>query len=102
AGFVAATWLRGISTILVPTTVLGMVDARIGGKTGINTNEGKNLVGAFHAPHAVIIDPLLIGDLSKNEILTGFADVIKYGFIARPAMLDLMESSFEASITPGT
>ncbi|MBX3312020.1 MAG: 3-dehydroquinate synthase [Microbacteriaceae bacterium] len=102
AGFVAATWLRGISTILVPTTVLGMVDASIGGKTGINTNEGKNLVGAFHAPHAVIIDPLLIGDLSKNEILTGFAEVIKYGFIARPAMLDLMENSFEASVTPGT
>lgn len=102
AGFVASTWLRGISSILIPTTVLGMVDASIGGKTGINTNEGKNLVGAFHAPDRVIIDPLLIGDLSNNEILTGFAEVIKYGFIAKPEMLDLIENNFEAAITPGS
>src|ERR1700712_2128602 len=69
AGFVAATWLRGVRVIQVPTTVLAMVDAAVGGKTGINTAEGENLVGAFWAPAAVIVDLDLLATLSKNEIL---------------------------------
>ena len=67
AGFVAATWLRGVEVVQVPTTVLGMVDAAIGGKTGVNTAEGKNLVGAFWAPRAVLCDLDLLDSLSRNE-----------------------------------
>jgi 3-dehydroquinate synthase len=91
AGFVAATWLRGVKLIQVPTTLLGMVDAAIGGKTGINTSEGKNLVGAFHAPAKVIIDLDTLQSLARNEILAGFGEVVKYGFIADPVILDLIE-----------
>src|SRR5690606_2383500 len=68
AGFVAATWLRGVAVVQVPTSVLGMVDAAVGGKTGINTSEGKNLVGAFWAPHAVLCDLELLDTLSRNEL----------------------------------
>jgi 3-dehydroquinate synthase len=91
AGFVAATWLRGIGLIQVPTTLLGMVDASIGGKTGINTNEGKNLVGAFYAPTAVLVDLDTLDGLSQMEILAGFAEVVKVGFIAEPEILDIIE-----------
>ena len=73
AGFVAATWLRGVTLIQVPTSVAGMVDAAVGGKTGINTAEGKNLVGAFYAPAAVIVDFDTLDTLPRNEILAGFA-----------------------------
>ncbi|MEY4994066.1 MAG: hypothetical protein RIS82_1188, partial [Actinomycetota bacterium] len=76
AGFVAATWLRGVQLIQVPTTLLGMVDASIGGKTGINTSEGKNLVGCFYAPSAVIIDLDTLVSLAKNEIMAGFGEVV--------------------------
>lgn len=91
AGFVAATWLRGIRSILIPTTLLGMVDAAIGGKTGINTSEGKNLVGAFHLPHQVFIDLDTLVSLPRNELLAGMAEVAKYGFIEDPWILDALE-----------
>lgn len=91
AGFVAATWLRGVRLVQVPTTLLGMVDASIGGKTGINTNEGKNLVGAFYAPSAVLVDLDLLDGLSQMEILAGFGEVVKVGFIAEPEILDILE-----------
>ncbi len=102
AGFVAATWLRGVRLIQIPTTVLGMVDAAVGGKTGINTAEGKNLVGAFYAPHAVICDIDLLRTLPKNEILAGFAEVAKYGFIAEPEILDTIERDVDRATDPTT
>ncbi|UBH05980.1 3-dehydroquinate synthase [Leucobacter sp. Psy1] len=102
AGFVAATWLRGVQVVHVPTTVLGMVDAAVGGKTGINTAEGKNLVGAFYAPRAVICDLDLLETLPKNEILAGFAEVAKAGFIADPKILDLIEADVDRATDPST
>jgi 3-dehydroquinate synthase len=102
AGFVAATWLRGVRVVQVPTTVLGMVDAAVGGKTGINTNEGKNLVGVFHAPAAVLCDLDLLDTLPKNEILAGFAEIVKAGFIRYPEILDLIEADPEAATDPST
>jgi 3-dehydroquinate synthase len=91
AGFVAATWLRGISVVQIPTTLLGMVDAAIGGKTGINTLEGKNLVGAFHEPKAVIADLDSLESLPKIELISGFGEIVKYGFIADKRILELIE-----------
>ncbi|WP_294178904.1 3-dehydroquinate synthase [uncultured Schumannella sp.] len=102
AGFVAATWLRGVDVIQIPTTVLGMVDAAVGGKTGINTAEGKNLVGAFHAPRAVLCDLDLLDALPKNEILAGYAEVVKAGFIAEPEILDIVEADVDAATDPTT
>lgn len=100
AGFVAATWLRGVTLVQIPTTVLGMVDAAVGGKTGINTAEGKNLVGAFYAPSAVIADLDLLQTLPKNEILAGFAEVAKCGFIAEPEILDTIERDVARATDP--
>lgn len=100
AGFVAATWLRGVRLVQVPTTVLGMVDAAVGGKTGINTAEGKNLVGAFYAPAAVICDLKVLDTLPKNEILAGFAEVAKCGFIAEPEILDIIEANVDRATDP--
>ena len=100
AGFVAATWLRGIDVVQIPTTVLGMVDAAVGGKTGINTAEGKNLVGAFHAPRAVLCDLDVLDDLPRNELLAGYAEVVKAGFIAEPEILDLVEADVDAATDP--
>ncbi|MHC5796204.1 3-dehydroquinate synthase [Lacisediminihabitans sp. FW035] len=97
AGFVAATWLRGIRLINVPTTLLGMVDASIGGKTGINTNEGKNLVGAFHAPAGVVVDLDTLEGLSQMEILAGFGEVVKCGFIGEPEILDIIERDVDVA-----
>lgn len=91
AGFVAATWLRGVKVVHMPTSLLGMVDASVGGKTGINTAEGKNLVGAFHPPAAVLADLDTLDTLPKNELISGMAEVVKCGFIADPAILDLVE-----------
>lgn len=102
AGFVAATWLRGVAWLALPTTVLGMVDASVGGKTGINTNEGKNLVGAFWAPRAVVADIDLVGSLPRNEILTGFAEIVKAGFIAVPEILDIIEQDVDRATDPST
>ncbi|MBU6255445.1 MAG: 3-dehydroquinate synthase [Actinomycetales bacterium] len=87
AGFAAATWLRGIDWIAVPTSLAGMVDAAVGGKTGINSDYGKNLIGAFHSPLLVIIDPSFLETLSLRDISAGMAEVIKCGFIADPEIL---------------
>ncbi len=100
AGFVAATWLRGVRWIAVPTTVLAMVDAAVGGKTGINTAEGKNLVGAFHPPAGVLCDLAALDSLPVNDYVSGLAEIIKAGFIADPAILELIESDPEAARTP--
>lgn len=100
AGFVAATWLRGVQVVQVPTTVLAMVDAAVGGKTGINTAEGKNLVGAFWPPSAVICDLDLLDSLSENERVAGFAEVVKAGFISHPEILDLIEADPTAAVDP--
>ena len=100
AGFVAATWLRGVKVIHMPTSLLGMVDAAVGGKTGINTAEGKNLVGAFHPPAGVLADLDTLDTLPKNEIISGMAEVIKCGFIADPAILDLIEKDPAAVADP--
>lgn len=100
AGFVAATWLRGVAVVQVPTTVLGMVDAAVGGKTGINTAEGKNLVGAFWAPHAVLCDLALLDTLSRNELVAGYAEVVKAGFIWAPEILDLIEADPDEVVDP--
>jgi 3-dehydroquinate synthase len=100
AGFVAATWLRGVKVIHMPTSLLGMVDASVGGKTGINTAEGKNLVGAFHPPAGVLVDLDTLDTLPKNEIISGMAEVIKCGFIADPAILDLLEKDTAAVSDP--
>ncbi|MCF8528454.1 MAG: 3-dehydroquinate synthase [Aquiluna sp.] len=97
AGFVASTWLRGVRSILIPTTLLGMVDAAIGGKTGINTSEGKNLVGSFYLPHKVFVDLDALETLPKNELLAGMAEVAKYGFIEDPWILEAIESGSEAT-----
>jgi 3-dehydroquinate synthase len=102
AGFVAATWLRGVQLIQVPTTLLGMVDASIGGKTGINTAEGKNLVGAFYSPTRVIVDLDTLSTLPRNEILAGFAEVVKYGFISDPRILELIEHDVDTATNPST
>ncbi|HXH78498.1 3-dehydroquinate synthase [Nocardioides sp.] len=98
-GFVAATWLRGVRVVHVPTTVLGMVDAAVGGKTGINTPAGKNLVGAFHEPAGVLCDLSLIATLPRAELVAGLGEVIKCGFIADPVILDLVESTDPADLT---
>jgi len=102
AGFVAATWLRGIALVQVPTTVLAMVDAAVGGKTGINTAEGKNLVGAFWAPRAVLCDLELLDALPRNEILAGYAEIVKAGFIAEPEILDIVEADPARATDPQT
>ncbi|MDA8369914.1 MAG: 3-dehydroquinate synthase [Nocardiopsaceae bacterium] len=100
AGFVAATWLRGVRCVLVPTTLLGMVDAAVGGKTGINTAEGKNLVGAFHPPAGVLCDLETLPGLPTADYIGGLAEVIKAGFIADPAILDLVEADPEGATRP--
>ena len=96
AGFVAASWLRGVRVVQVPTTLLGMVDAAVGGKTGINTAEGKNLVGAFHPPAGVLCDVDVLATLPEADLVAGLAEVVKCGFIADPVILELVESSVAA------
>lgn len=97
AGFVAATWLRGVKVVQVPTTLLGMVDAAVGGKTGINTAEGKNLVGSFHAPSAVIIDLNTLETLPRNELLASYGEIVKCGFIADEKILEIIESDVDSA-----
>ncbi|GAA1736486.1 3-dehydroquinate synthase [Isoptericola hypogeus] len=92
AGFVAATWLRGLKVVHVPTTLLAMVDAAVGGKTGINTAEGKNLVGAFHPPAGVLCDLAALESLDRWDLVAGMAEVVKTGFIADPRILELVEA----------
>ena len=93
AGFVAASWLRGVRVVQVPTTLLGMVDAAVGGKTGINTAEGKNLVGAFHPPAGVLCDIDVLDTLPEADLVAGLGEVVKCGFIADPLILDRIESA---------
>jgi len=100
AGFAAATWLRGVDIVHVPTTLLAMVDAAIGGKTGINTDAGKNLVGAFHQPAAVVVDLAVLQTLPPNELVAGMAEVVKAGFIADPVILEMIEVDPEAAVDP--
>ncbi len=100
AGFVAATWLRGVRLVQCPTSVAGIVDAAVGGKTGINTAEGKNLVGSFYAPAAVVVDLDLLDTLPRNEILAGFAEIVKCGFIGEPEILDIIEADVDTVTDP--
>lgn len=100
AGFVAAGWLRGVGWVAVPTSLLGMVDAAVGGKTGVNTAAGKNLVGAFHPPVGVLADLAVLGTLPVPELVTGLAEVVKCGFIADPEILALVEADPAAATDP--
>ncbi|HEY7010048.1 MAG TPA: 3-dehydroquinate synthase, partial [Jatrophihabitantaceae bacterium] len=102
AGWVAAAWLRGVRVVQVPTTLAGMVDAAIGGKTGINTDRGKNLVGAFHPPAGVLCDLDLLRTLPEREYVGGLAEVVKCGFIADPVILDLLEADPGAAVVAGS
>jgi 3-dehydroquinate synthase len=92
AGFVAATFMRGVPFVQIPTTLLAMIDASIGGKTAVDTPSGKNLVGAFHPPNAVFSDPQVLATLSLNEICSGFAEAIKHGVIADEPYLHAVAS----------
>jgi 3-dehydroquinate synthase len=100
AGFVAATWMRGVRVVHVPTTLLAMVDAAVGGKTGINTAAGKNLVGAFHEPSAVLVDLATLDTLPAPELAAGMAEIVKAGFIADPGILDLVEAGPATALDP--
>lgn len=88
AGFVAATYMRGVPVVQIPTTLLAMIDASIGGKTGVDTQAGKNLVGAFHQPLGVLIDPQLLDTLPLRELRTGFAEALKHGAISNRGYFD--------------
>ncbi len=100
AGFLAATWMRGIKIVHVPTTLLAMVDAAVGGKTGINTTAGKNLVGAFHEPAAVVVDLDTLRTLPRDELVAGMAEIVKAGFIADPAILEMIEDDPVRALDP--
>ena len=102
AGFVAATWLRGVDLVTVPTSLLAMVDAAVGGKTGINTAEGKNLVGAFHEPVGVVCDLDVLASLPAADLRAGLGEVVKCGFIADPEVLRLLEEQPEAALDPAS
>ena len=97
AGFVAAVYLRGVPFALVPTTLLAMVDASVGGKTGVDLGAGKNLVGAFHQPRAVVADVGFLETLPARERIAGLAEVVKCGFIADAGLLDLLERAARTS-----
>jgi len=94
AGFAAATWLRGVNWYAIPTSLAGMVDAGIGGKTGINSAAGKNLIGSFYSPKKVFIDPDFLDSLPKRDISAGMAEVIKCGFISDYKILNLVQDDF--------
>ena len=100
-GFAAATWLRGVGVVQVPTTLLAMVDASIGGKTGVNHPGGKNLIGAFHQPHLVLIDPTTLDTLPIREFRAGMAEVIKYGILGDADLFLELESCKDPSSPEG-
>jgi 3-dehydroquinate synthase len=95
AGFVAASWMRGVALVQVPTTLQAMVDAAVGGKTGINTSEGKNLVGAFYEPLSVWCDMDYLLTQPRNDLVAGLAEVVKGGFIADTQILEIVESNMQ-------
>lgn len=99
-GFIAATWLRGVRVVHIPTTLLAMVDAAVGGKTGMNTAAGKNLVGSFHEPAGVICDLDFLATLPEPEVVAGLAEVLKCGFIADPEILAIAERDPKALLDP--
>ena len=99
AGFVAASYLRGVDWIAIPTSLAGMVDAAIGGKTGLNLDAGKNLIGAFHSPSAVLIDQTFLNSLSERDLKAGMAEVAKCGFIDDTEILDLIEANWKRNLT---
>ncbi|GAA2527153.1 3-dehydroquinate synthase [Pilimelia columellifera] len=101
AGYVAACWLRGVRWVPVSTSLLGMVDAAVGGKTGVNVAAGKNLVGAFHPPAGVLCDLTALATLPADDLRAGLAEVVKCGFIADPAILDLVEAAPAAALAVG-
>ena len=101
AGWVGAAWLRGVRVVHVATTLAGMVDAAVGGKTGVNTAAGKNLIGAFHPPGGVLCDLTALGTLPSDDYVAGLAEVVKCGFIADPAILDLVEADPTAASRAG-
>ncbi len=94
AGFVAATYMRGISFVQVPTTLLAQVDASVGGKVGVNLSSGKNLVGAFHQPLLVLIDTAVLRTLDRRELIAGFAEVIKHGIIKDSSLFEYLEENY--------
>ncbi len=96
AGFAAACWMRGIAFVQMPTTLLAMVDSSVGGKTGVNLPAGKNLVGAFHQPRAVIADTTTLATLPAREYRAGLAEVVEYGAIADAAFLDWLQAHADA------
>src|SRR5207247_666071 len=96
AGFVAATYNRGLPLVMVPTTLLAMVDSSVGGKTGINHPKGKNLIGAFHQPSGVWMDIALLDTLPEREFLSGLAEVVKYGVILDAALFEYLEANAAA------
>ncbi len=98
-GFVAATWLRGVRVVHLPASLLAMVDAAVGGKTGINTRAGKNLVGSFHEPAGVLCDLALLDTLPREELVAGLGEVVKCGFIRDPVILDLVEGTDPTELT---
>ena len=100
AGYVAATWLRGIRIVHVPTTLLGMVDAAVGGKTGINTDAGKNLVGSFWSPSGVLCDLTALETLPRNDLLAGMAEVVKVGFVRDTSILTDVRRDPRAATDP--
>ena len=100
AGFAAATWLRGVPVVLVPTTLLGMVDAAVGGKTAIDVPEGKNLVGAFHPPRGVLADLATLETLPRPDYVAGLAEIIKAGFIAEGEILRLVSADPKGAAVP--
>ncbi len=96
AGFAAATYLRGVPYVQVPTTLLAQVDSSVGGKTGVNHQEGKNLIGAFYQPRLVLIDVTVLGSLPRRELIAGLAEVIKYGIIEDPTLFKFLERDIES------
>ncbi|HUV55322.1 MAG TPA: 3-dehydroquinate synthase [Candidatus Krumholzibacteriaceae bacterium] len=93
AGFAASIYMRGVAVVQVPTTLLGMVDSGIGGKTAVNHVKGKNMIGSFHQPVAVVADPLLLRSLPIREVVSGLAEAVKYGVIADEALFRYVEEN---------
>ena len=91
AGFAAATYLRGVPFVQIPTSLLAMVDASVGGKTGVDLPQGKNLVGAFKQPALVLIDPAVLSTLPPAEFRSGLAEVVKHGIIGAPELFEALE-----------